>query len=47
MNANTFYGIAHHLYGGSTDDTPDGYNSAFTTILNTSNTLFPETKIHD
>lgn len=41
MNANTFYGIAHHLYGGSTDDTPDGYNSAFTTILNTSNTLFP------
>jgi O-glycosyl hydrolase len=41
MNANTFYGIAHHLYGGSTDGTPDGYNSAFTTILNSSNTLFP------
>ena len=41
MNPNTFYGIAHHLYGGSTDGTPDGYNSAFTTILNSSNTLFP------
>jgi O-glycosyl hydrolase/fibronectin type 3 domain-containing protein len=41
MNAATFYGIAHHLYGGSTDGTPDGYNSAFTTVLNYSNTLFP------
>jgi len=41
MNPNTFYGIAHHLYGGSTDGTPDGYNSAFTTVLNSSNTLFP------
>jgi O-glycosyl hydrolase/fibronectin type 3 domain-containing protein len=41
MNPNTFYGIAHHLYGGSTDGTPDGYNSAFTTVLNSTNTLFP------
>ncbi len=41
MNPNTFYGIAHHLYGGSTDGTPDGYNSAFTAVLNASNNLFP------
>ena len=41
MNPDTFYGIAHHLYGGSTDGTPDGYNTAFTTIVNSSNTLFP------
>ena len=41
LNPNTFYGIAHHLYGGSTDGTPDGYNSAFTTVLNTRNTQFP------
>lgn len=41
MNPATFYGIAHHLYGGSTDGTPDGYNSAFTAVLNSSNTLFP------
>jgi arabinoxylan arabinofuranohydrolase len=41
MNPDTFYGIAHHLYGGSTDGTPDGYNPAFTTVLNASNTLFP------
>ena len=25
MNFNSFYGVAHHLYGGSTDGTPDGY----------------------
>lgn len=41
MNPDTFYGVAHHLYGGSTDGTPDGYNSAFTAVLNSSNTLFP------
>jgi len=41
MNPDTFYGVAHHLYGGSTDGTPDGYNSAFTTVLNSSNALFP------
>lgn len=41
LNPNTFYGIAHHLYGGSTDGTPDGYNSAFTTVFNTRNTQFP------
>ena len=41
MNSDTFYGVAHHLYGGSTDGTPDGYNTTFTTVLNSSNTLFP------
>jgi glucuronoarabinoxylan endo-1,4-beta-xylanase len=41
MDAGTFYGVAHHLYGGSTDGTPDGYNPAFTTVLNTSTSLFP------
>jgi arabinoxylan arabinofuranohydrolase len=41
MNPDSFYGVAHHLYGGSTDGTPDGYNSAFTTVLNSSNSLFP------
>ncbi|MBN2588533.1 MAG: carbohydrate-binding protein [Sedimentisphaerales bacterium] len=45
MNADTFYGIAHHLYGGSTDGTPDGYNPAFNTVLNTTNTLFPDKPI--
>ncbi|HOK96619.1 MAG TPA: family 43 glycosylhydrolase, partial [Anaerohalosphaeraceae bacterium] len=40
LNPATFYGIAHHLYGGSTDGTPDGYNSAFTAVLNATNTLF-------
>ena len=38
MNPNSFYGVAHHLYGGSTDGTPDGYNSALKTLTN----IFPE-----
>ncbi|MBN2163404.1 MAG: family 43 glycosylhydrolase [Pontiellaceae bacterium] len=32
MNPNHYYGTAHHLYGGSTDGTPDGYIPAFETI---------------
>ena len=27
MNGNYFYGLAHHLYGGSTDGSPDGYRA--------------------
>jgi len=34
MNANSFYGVAHHLYGGSTDGTPDGYNAAMSALTN-------------
>ena len=34
MNANSFYGVAHHLYGGSTDGTPDGYISAMRGVTN-------------
>ncbi len=45
MNPDTFYGVAHHLYGGSTNGTPDGYNQAFNTVLNTTNTLFPDKPI--
>ena len=30
MNTNSFYGVAYHLYGGSTDGTPDGYTSDLT-----------------
>ncbi len=41
MNPDTFYGVAHHLYGGSSDGTPDGYNSVFNTVLNRSESLFP------
>jgi glucuronoarabinoxylan endo-1,4-beta-xylanase len=37
MNSNSFYGVAHHLYGGSTDGTPDGYNAALGALTN----LFP------
>jgi glucuronoarabinoxylan endo-1,4-beta-xylanase len=37
MNANSFYGIAHHLYHGSTDGTPDGYNSSMRGVTN----IFP------
>ena len=41
MNSDSFYGIGHHLYGGSTDESADGYNPAFNTIFNTTNSLFP------
>jgi glucuronoarabinoxylan endo-1,4-beta-xylanase len=34
MNSNSFYGVAHHLYGGSTDGTPDGYNGAMSALTN-------------
>jgi glucuronoarabinoxylan endo-1,4-beta-xylanase len=34
MHANSFYGVAHHLYGGSTDGTPDGYNPAMSALTN-------------
>jgi O-glycosyl hydrolase len=37
MNPNHFYGVAHHLYGGSTDGSPDGYNSALSALTN----IFP------
>jgi glucuronoarabinoxylan endo-1,4-beta-xylanase len=38
MNPDSFYGLAYHLYHGSTDGTPDGYISAFEATTN----LFPE-----
>jgi glucuronoarabinoxylan endo-1,4-beta-xylanase len=34
MHANSFYGVAHHLYGGSTDGTPDGYKPAMSALTN-------------
>lgn len=34
MNTNSFYGVAYHLYGGSTDGTPDGYKSDLTASAN-------------
>jgi glucuronoarabinoxylan endo-1,4-beta-xylanase len=34
MNTNSFYGVAYHLYGGSTDGTPDGYTSDLTASAN-------------
>jgi arabinoxylan arabinofuranohydrolase len=34
MNANSFYGVAHHLYGGSTDGTPDGYKGTMSALTN-------------
>jgi glucuronoarabinoxylan endo-1,4-beta-xylanase len=37
MNPNHFYGVAHHLYGGSTDGTPDGYNAGLSVLTN----IFP------
>jgi glucuronoarabinoxylan endo-1,4-beta-xylanase len=37
MNSNHFYGVAHHLYGGSTNGSPDGYNSALSVLTN----IFP------
>jgi hypothetical protein len=35
MNPDHYYGTAHHLYGGSTDGTPDGYLQPFNTINST------------
>jgi hypothetical protein len=37
MNANSFYGVCHHLYGGSTDGSPDGYIAN----LNALTSVFP------
>ena len=34
MNANSFYGVAHHLYSGSSDGTPDGYNANLSALTN-------------
>ncbi len=34
MNGNSFYGVAHHLYHGSTDGTPDGYRSSMLALTN-------------
>jgi glucuronoarabinoxylan endo-1,4-beta-xylanase len=34
MNSNSFYGVAHHLYGGSTDRTPDGYKTPMLALTN-------------
>lgn len=41
MNASSFYGVNYHLYGGSTDGSPDGYAGDFQTSTN----VFP-TKPH-
>lgn len=37
MNPNSFYGVNYHLYGGSTDGSPDGYAGDFQTSTN----IFP------
>ena len=34
MHSNSFYGVAHHLYGGSSDGTPDGYNANLLALTN-------------
>jgi glucuronoarabinoxylan endo-1,4-beta-xylanase len=34
MNSGSFYGVAHHLYGGSSDGTPDGYNANLAALTN-------------
>ena len=34
MHAGSFYGVAHHLYGGSTDGSPDGYIPAMNALTN-------------
>jgi glucuronoarabinoxylan endo-1,4-beta-xylanase len=34
MNAGSFYGLAHHLYGGSTDGSPDGYDANLKALTN-------------
>lgn len=38
MNGNSFYGVTHHLYGGSTDGTPAGYIPALAAL----NSVFPD-----
>jgi glucuronoarabinoxylan endo-1,4-beta-xylanase len=37
MNSGSFYGVAHHLYHGSTDGTPDGYRANMLALTN----IFP------
>jgi O-glycosyl hydrolase len=34
MNGASFYGITHHLYGGSTDGSPDGYTANLSALTN-------------
>jgi glucuronoarabinoxylan endo-1,4-beta-xylanase len=34
MHATNFYGVNHHLYGGSTDGSPDGYRSTMLALTN-------------
>ena len=34
MNSNCFYGVTHHLYGGSTDGSPDGYTTNLSALTN-------------
>jgi O-glycosyl hydrolase len=34
MNSNSFYGVTHHLYGGSTDGSPDGYTANLAALTN-------------
>jgi len=34
MNSGSFYGVAHHLYGGSTDGSPDGYRTTMLALTN-------------
>jgi glucuronoarabinoxylan endo-1,4-beta-xylanase len=34
MSSNSFYGVAHHLYHGSTDGTPDGYRATMLALTN-------------
>ena len=34
MSSNSFYGVAHHLYHGSTDGTPDGYSASLLALTN-------------
>jgi arabinoxylan arabinofuranohydrolase len=41
MNPNSFYGVTTHLYGDSTDGTPNGFNGSFSSAAN----VFP-TKPH-
>ena len=38
LNSNSFYGIAHHLYGGSTDGSADGYIANMSALTN----VFPK-----
>ncbi len=34
MHSGSFYGVAHHLYGGSTDGSPDGYRTTMLALTN-------------